>query len=115
MKKLFIFLLLAPFSAFAANTATLTWVAPTTNTDGTPLSGACSYNVYQGLSATTLTKTATGISTLTYAVSTGLIDGTQYFFSVSCTVGGIESAQSNVGSKTFSPGTPSVPTTLTVQ
>jgi hypothetical protein len=29
-------------------TAALTWVAPTRNTDGSPLTGAMSYNIYQG-------------------------------------------------------------------
>jgi hypothetical protein len=117
MKKLlafFAFALLA-FSAHAAPTATLTWIAPTTYSDGTPIPSTVTltYNIYQGTSATTLVQVATGVTALTNAISTGLTDGQTYYFAVTAVANGLEGAKSNVGSKTFpavAPGT----VTLTV-
>jgi len=112
VKKLLLLAML-PFSALAANTATLTWTSVTTDVNGNPLGNTCTYNVYEGISATALVKSQTGITALTYTYSTGLSGGTTYYFSVSCTAGGVEGAQSNVASKTFPAATPGTPT-LTV-
>lgn len=80
------------------NQAVLSWVAPTTNTDGTPITGTLTYNVYQGLSPTI----------------TGLPDGATVYFTVTAVEGGVESAKSNVVSKVFPPATPDAPSGLTV-
>lgn len=99
----------------AAPSAVLTWSPPTQFTDGTPITGAITYNVYQGTSATTLTKVASGVTGSTQTISTGLVDGATYFWSVTAVVGGVESAQTGPVSKTFSPGTPGVVVSLKVQ
>ena len=97
-------------------TATLTWTAVTQYSDGTtiPSTVTVTYNVYQGTSATSLTKVASGVTALTSSISTGLADGQTYFWAVTAVAGGLESAQSNVGTKVFAaiaPGT----VTLTVK
>lgn len=103
-------------SATAPPQAVLTYTAPTANTDGSAIVGAITYNVYQGTSAASLAKVQSGLTALTATITSGpgIADGATAFFAVSATVGGVESAQSNVGSKTFSVGTPNAPT-LVVQ
>ena len=83
--------------------AKITITAPTTYADGTPIPSTVpiTYNLYQGLSATTLVKVASGLTALTNTVTTGLSDGQTYFFAVTAVAGGLEGAQSNVGSKVF--------------
>lgn len=102
--------------AQAAPTATLSWGAVTTYTDGTTIPASCpvTYNVYQGLTATTLTKVASGVTALTDSISTGLADGVTYYWAITAVSCAVEGAQSNVGSKVFAPGTPGV-VTLTVK
>ena len=102
--------------AQTAPTATLTWGAVTAYTDGTAIPSTCpvTYNVYQGTSATTLVKVASGVTTLTSSISTGLSDGVTYFWAITASACSVEGAQSNVGSKIFAPGTPGV-VTLTVK
>ena len=75
MKKLFtilamVLMVLMAVPAMAATTATaeLSWNAPTTNTDGTPLTDLAGYKVYMSTSAT---GTYTLIGT---ATTTGYID-----------------------------------------
>jgi hypothetical protein len=102
--------------AQTAPTAVLSWTAPTTYSDGTtiPSSVALTYNIYQGISATALVKVATGVTALTSSISTGLADGTTYYWSVTAVAGGLEGAQSNVGTKTFAAVAPGT-VTLTVK
>lgn len=112
MRKLSLFLAALLFSAcVAAQTApsaTLSWTAVTTYTDGTTIPATCpvTYNVYQGLSATTLTKVATGVTALTNTINTGLSDGTTYFWAITASACSVEGGQSNVGSKSIAAGTP---------
>jgi hypothetical protein len=118
MKNLALFLALFTTLALAQTppTATLTWTAVTTYVDGTtiPSTVAVTYNIYQGTSATSLTKVATGVTTLTSSISTGLTDNQTYFWAVTAVAGGIEGGQSNVGSKTFAAVAPGT-VTLTVK
>jgi hypothetical protein len=83
----------------AANgTADLSWIAPQTNEDGSPVN-LTGFNIYQGSSATSLSKIATvGASQTTYTANS-LPAGT-YYFAVTA-VGGGESNKSNVESKTI--------------
>lgn len=92
----------------AGPTATLSWSPPTAFTDATPIPAgtAITYNVYQGGSATTLTKVASNVTATTDTISTGLADGQTYFWSVTAVVAGVESAQAAPVSKTFPAGTP---------
>lgn len=82
--------------------ATLTWTAPTTNTDGTPLTTLTGFTIYYGTSQDTLTQSVvvSGATTTTYEF-TGLTTGTWYFALSADAADGTQSAQSNIGSKTI--------------
>jgi len=84
------------------NSAHLKWVAPTQNTDGTPLTDLAGYTVYWGTDPNNLTSTAklTDATATSYAV-TGLTSGTWYFALSTYTSAGTDSALSNIGSKTI--------------
>jgi fibronectin type 3 domain-containing protein len=98
----------------ATLSATLTWTAPTTNADGTPISGALTYDVYQGASGAE-TKVASGVTGTTWAASTGLVAGATVCWKVTAVnAAGVEGGASNEACKSF-PETPSAPTNLTVQ
>lgn len=109
------FLLLASSVVVAAPQAVLTWTAPTTNTDGTPITGTLTYNVYQGAKgAEGATPVQSGLSALTVTITAGLVDGSTTCWQVTAVEGGQESVKSNEACKTFPPATPIAPT-LTVQ
>jgi hypothetical protein len=118
--KLVLLLLAFAVSAVAvgqsAPQAVLTWNAPTTYTDNTaiPSTVAITYNVYQGNTATSLAKVAS-VTALTDTITTGLRDGTTYYWSVTAVVNGNESAQVTPVSKAFAAGTPGSVITLTVK
>lgn len=86
----------------ATGSATLSWSAPTQNTDGSALTDLAGYRVYHGTSATSLTDVVqvVGASSSGYTY-TQLASGTHYFAVSAYTVGGVESAMSSVGSKTI--------------
>ena len=95
----------------ARDEARLTWIAPTTNTDGTPISGPISYRVYRATGAGTF-----AVQCQTAVVSASLLAqpvGVQNY-RVTATVAGIESAPSNVASKTIVAPTPNPPGNLTL-
>jgi len=83
-------------------TATLSGAAPTTNTDGTPVTALTGYHIYYGTTEGALTQSAvvSGASTTTFEI-TGLAPGTWYFAVAADSADGTESAQSAVGSKTI--------------
>jgi hypothetical protein len=83
--------------------ATLTWTAPTANSNGSALTNLAGYYVYYGTSAGSLSNVVniSSPSTLTYVVS-NLSAGTWYFAVAAYTNTGLVSAMSNVGSKTIS-------------
>ena len=119
--KNFVLISLSLFLSFAAvaqsaPTATLTWGAVTTYSDGTTIPSSCpvTYNIYQGASATSLTKVASGVTALTDSITTGLSDGTTVFWAVTAVACAVEGAQSNVAQKVFAAGTPGT-VTLTVK
>jgi hypothetical protein len=82
--------------------ANLTWTAVTAYTSGAviPNTVPVTYTVYQGTSATNLVQISTG-STTTAIVTTGLAAGHTYFWAIVANAGGVSSAQSNIGSKSF--------------
>jgi trimeric autotransporter adhesin len=88
-------------TVLAANgTADLSWIAPTTNEDGSPLTLA-SFNVYKGTSPSNLQKiTSVGAGQTAFTV-TGLAAGTYYFAVTAVSNTGAESTFSNVGNKTI--------------
>ena len=84
-------------------TATLSWTAPTTNTDGSILNDLAGYHIHYGTSASALTQTidVSGGGTTSYVV-TGLPSGYTYYFSISAySSAGTESANTSVVSKTI--------------
>lgn len=82
--------------------ATLSWVAPTQNTDGTALTNLAGYRIAYGTSASALNQTIelSNPSLTTYVVD-DLAPGTWYFAVKAYTSAGAESALSNVASKTI--------------
>lgn len=86
----------------ATRSATLSWSAPTQNTDGTTLTNLAGFRIYYGTSAGALNQT---IQVANPSVSTYVLDGlapSTYYFAVRAyTSAGTESANSNVASKTL--------------
>ena len=78
-------------------TAQLTWTAPTSNTDGTPVVGVLTYRVYHGLSAAAMTDMVP-VTGLTYTYG-NLAAGTHYFAVSAVNAEGFESPKSSVRSK----------------
>ena len=81
---------------------TLSWVAPTLNTDGTILNDLAGYYINYGTSATALsqTVTVTGATSTTYTVA-NLVPGTYYFSVTAYSSAGTQSAPSPTVSKTI--------------
>jgi hypothetical protein len=84
-----------------AGNVTLSWVPPTTNTDGSSLTNLSGYKIYYGSSATALNTSVNVSSGSSSYVITGLSAGTWYFAMTSLNSTGTESAQSAVVSKTL--------------
>jgi Putative Ig domain len=86
----------------ATGSASLSWTAPTENTDGTPITGLAGYHIYYGTSENALNTTITvADATQTSYVIIGLTAGTYYFAVVAYNSAGIDSADSNIVSKTI--------------
>src|ERR1700693_5634975 len=87
-----------------AGTATLTWTAPTTNVDGTPLTDLAGYKVYFGTTSKIYSSTVNaGLnvgSPPSYVVN-NLSTGIYYFAVTAYDTTGLESAYSNESSKSF--------------
>jgi hypothetical protein len=82
-------------------TATLSWSAPTENTDGSALANLAGYRIYYGPSKTELTHSITisSVGITTYVIS-NLNSGTYYFAVRAYTTAGSESNLSSVVSRT---------------
>jgi hypothetical protein len=84
----------------ANGSATLSWTAPTQNTNGTPLTNLAGYRIYYGTSETAMTQTVqianSGIVT---DVVSNLSPGTWYFSIRAYTSANVESVASAVASK----------------
>ena len=95
---------LAPFAITVADAsngaASLTWMPPTQNTDGTTLTNLAGYRIVYGVSASQLTQTIqlTNAGMSSYLVE-NLAPGTYYFAIRAYTSSGAESAHSNVVAK----------------
>jgi hypothetical protein len=89
-------------AAATSGSAALYWIAPTENTNGSPITNLAGYHIYYGTSAKALTTTITvdGGSTTNYTV-TGLSAGTYYFSVVAYNTEGVDSENSNLESKTI--------------
>jgi Fibronectin type III domain len=86
----------------SSKSATLSWDAPTTNTNGTALTDLAGYRIYYGSSAKELSQSVTinSVGMLTYVID-DLAPGTWYFAVMAVTSAGTESALSNVVEKTI--------------
>lgn len=82
------------------NSATLTWDAPTTNADGTPLTDLAGYKVYYGTTSGNYTEVIDAGNVTTYKVE-NLSPGTYYFTVTAYDTSGNESDYSNEVSKTI--------------
>lgn len=80
--------------------ATLSWTAPTSNTDGSTLSNLTGYRILYGTSASSLTNTIAinNASVTTYVVE-NLSPATWYFAITAVNSQGAESSNSNVANK----------------
>ena len=114
MKKWFfgllVFLLVGSIhinTAYAGN-VTLTWNAPTTNVDGTPITGLAGYKVYLGPSSGVYSTQITIGNVNLYTV-TLLPAGTYYFAVTAYNTAGGESAFSNEVSKPLTQADPAAP------
>jgi len=84
-----------------SGTATVSWTAPTTNTDGSALTDLASYRIEYGRSADSLDESAAVTNSgLTSFTINNLVPGTWYFGVIAINAAGGESALSSVASKT---------------
>jgi len=84
-----------------ATSLTLTWDAPTTNTDGTPISDLAGYKVYYGVVPGSY-YAPIDAGSATSSVIQNLVPGTTYYFTVTAYDGsGNESAYATEVSKTL--------------
>jgi len=79
---------------------TLSWSAPTTNTDGTPLTDLAGYNVYYGPSSGNYTNSYNAGMSTSYTIN-NLPAGTYYFVVTAYNAAGYASTFSNEASKTI--------------
>jgi hypothetical protein len=89
--------------AQTSSAATLSWEAPTTDTNGAPLNNLAGYRIYYGVSEAELRQTVqvNSVGMQTYVVD-GLSTGTWYFAIRAFTNTGVESALSDIVSLTIS-------------
>jgi hypothetical protein len=88
-------------SGTTTGSASLSWAAPTTNNDGSPLTDLTGYHIYYGASADLLTNQVNVNSSTTSYVVNSLVAGTWYFAVTAVNSVGLESDLSNTGSKTI--------------
>lgn len=100
--------------AQAARQAVIQYTAPTTRTDGSTISGALSYEIWQGIKGAPKTRIGT-ISSLQTTIDTGLLGGTEYCWHVIAIEAGnaVKSLPSNEACKVFPQVGPNV-VTITV-
>lgn len=82
--------------------ATVSWQAPTQNTDGSGLTNLAGYRIVYGTNQNSLDRTVTisNTGTTTYVIE-GLTEGTWYFAVRAFNAAGTESANSSIASKTI--------------
>ena len=102
----------------SSDTATFTWTAPTTFTDGTtiPTSDVITYDTFVGTAGKGSEPggpTAAGLSVLTW-IGSGYAPGTTVCGVVTAIVNGVMSSPSNEACKSF-PAVPNPPTNLAVK
>lgn len=85
-----------------SGSATIAWTPPTTNEDNTPLTNLSGYRIYYGTNSGNLTQV---LDLRNPGISSGVVEnltpGTWYFAVTSYNASNVESARSNVASKTI--------------
>jgi hypothetical protein len=96
---------LAPFSidvvAFGSGNALLSWVAPTENTDGSPLVNLDKYTIFWGAAPGSYAKSVEVDVGITSFLVEGLTRGTWYFSAKAINDAAVASTFSNIASKTI--------------
>jgi hypothetical protein len=89
--------------SWGTGSSSVSWTAPTANTDGSTLTNLAGFRVYYGTSSTALSSSTT-VSDVTRRSATvsSLAPGTWYFAVRAFNTAGVESANSNVATKTVS-------------
>jgi len=89
-------------TAGGSGMATLSWQAPTTTTAGTALTDLAGYRIYYGTNSSDLTQSVqvSSVGIQTYVID-NLGAGTWYFAVMAVTSGGVESALSDIVSKSI--------------
>jgi len=88
--------------ASGGGSATLTWVAPTEDTDGSAIKGLAGFHIYYGTSESAMTPIIDVPSATTTTIAIEQLDAGTYYFAVAAyNAEGVESAQSNIGSQTI--------------
>ncbi|HEU5138086.1 MAG TPA: fibronectin type III domain-containing protein [Steroidobacteraceae bacterium] len=101
--------------AWANGSTSVSWVAPTTNTDGSPLVNLAGFRVYYGTSSTSLTNTyLVDDMTRRSATISPLTPGTWYFAVRAFNTSNVESDTSNVASKTITGATAARTVNITI-
>jgi hypothetical protein len=94
---------LGPFAvtvnAISLGRATLSWTAPTENTDGTALASLSGYKIYYGTSAAALTNTIDVTAGVLVYIVEDLAPATWYFAVTAVAPGGAESDYSNIANQ----------------
>ena len=85
-----------------ADSITLSWAAPTENTDGSALTNLSGFDIYYGTSASALTQkiSINSVGLLTYVVA-NLTSGTWYFEVIAVNASGVQSSPSGLVSVTI--------------
>ena len=90
-----------------APVATITFTPPTENTDGTPITGTLTYDLFSGTSYDSLALLKSSLTSSPIDINAGLEAGGTYYFDVTAVDSdGTASAPSNVVCITFPGGTP---------
>lgn len=114
MKKISALLALAISAAFAAAlTSTITWTPPTTNTDGTVISGPITYQLYVGAKGAEV-KYKTPVTSPPYVLVPTPAPGTQVCVQVTATANGVESAPSAEVCAQIPQSIPNPPSNVTI-
>jgi len=116
---LVVIMVLAFAAVVLASTVTLTWNAPTTWSDGSPLTTITGYNIYYGNTHSGPYPNQIPVSgTATTASISSMADGTWYFvattLATNLTGSVVESAWSNEATKIIDNRRPGAPTNTTV-
>ena len=92
-----------PTPASAPGSATLSWLPPTDNEDGSALTNLAGYRIYGGTSAASLSLVSTiSNAGITSTVVSNLAPATTHYFAVSAySSNGAESLRSTIGSKSI--------------